>query len=71
MSNYIYAIAGDKNVIKTISASSIRNAEEKIIERYRNDFEIDEEFDNYHQFKNYLWDNYELIISNPQDIEAI
>lgn len=71
MSNYIYAIAGDENVIKTISASSIRNAEEKIIERYRNDFEIDEEFDNYHQFKNYLWDNYELIISNPQDIEAI
>ena len=71
MSNYIYAIAGDENVIKTISASSIRNAEEKIIERYRNDFEIDEEFDNYHQFKNYLWDNYELLISNPQDIEAI
>ena len=71
MSNYIYAIAYDDNVIRTISASSIRNAEEKIIERCRDEYEIDEEFDNYHQFKNYMWDNYEVLISNPQDIEAL
>lgn len=71
MSNYIYAIAYDDNVIRTISASSIRNAEEKIIERCRDEYEIDEEFDNYHQFKNYMWDNHEVLISNPQDIEAL
>lgn len=71
MSNYIYAVAYDDNVIRTISASSIRNAEEKIIERCRDEYEIDEEFDNYHQFKNYMWDNYEILISNPQDIEAL
>lgn len=71
MSNYIYAVAYDDNVIRTISASSIRNAEEKIIERCRDEYEIDEEFDNYHQFKNYMWDNYEVLISNPQDIEAL
>lgn len=71
MSNYIYAVAYDDNVIRTISAGSIRNAEEKIIERCREDYEIDEEFDNYHQFKNYMWDNYEVLISNPQDVEAL
>lgn len=71
MSNYIYAVAYDDNVIRTISAGSIRNAEEKIIERCRDEYEIDEEFDNYHQFKNYMWDNYEVLISNPQDIEAL
>lgn len=71
MSNYIYAEAYDDNIIKTISASSMKNAEEKIIERTRNDYEIDEEFDNYHQFKNYMWDNYEVLISDPQDVEAL
>lgn len=71
MSNYIYAVAYDDNIIRTISASSISNAEEKIIERFRDDYEIDKEFDNYHQFKNYMWDNYEVLVSNPQDIEAL
>lgn len=71
MSNYIYAVAYDDNVIRSISASSINNAEEKIIERFRDDYEIDEEFDNYREFKNYMWDNYQVLVSNPQDIEAL
>lgn len=71
MSNYIYAIAYDDNVIRSISASSISNAEEKIIDITREAYEIDKEFDNYHQFKNYMWDEYEVLISNPQDIEAL
>lgn len=71
MSNYIYAIAYDDNVIKTISAGSIKNAEEKIIEKYREVYEIDEEFDNYHEFKDYMWGEFEVLISNPQDIEAL
>lgn len=71
MSNYIYAVAYDDNVIRSISASSIRNAEDKIIDRFRDDYEIEEEFNNYHEFKNYMWDNYEVLISSPQDIEAL
>jgi len=71
MSNYIYAVACDDNVIKSISASSIRNAEDKIIERFRDEYEIDKEFNNYHEFKNYMWDEYEILISSPRDIEAL
>jgi hypothetical protein len=71
MSSYIYAVACDDNVIRSISASSIRNAEDKIIDRIRDDYEIEEEFNNYHEFKDYMWDNYEVLGSNPQDIEAL
>ena len=71
MSNYIYAEAYDENVIRTISATSLRNAEERIIERFRDEYEIDKEFDNYHEFKNYMWDKFEILVSNPRDIEAI
>ena len=71
MSNYIYAEAYDENVIRTISATSLRNAEERIIEKFRDEYEIDEEFDNYNEFKNFMWDEFEVLISNPRDIEAI
>ena len=71
MSNYIYAEARDENVIRTISATSLRNAEERIIEKFRDEYEIDKEFDNYHEFKNYMWDEFEILVSNPRDIEAI
>ena len=71
MSNYIYAEACDENVIRTISAASLRNAEEKIIERFRDAYEIDEEFDNYHEFKNYMWEEFRVLVSNPRDVEAI
>jgi hypothetical protein len=71
MSNYIYAEACDENVIRTISATSLRNAEERIIEKFRDEYEIDKEFDNYHEFKNYMWDEFEILVSNPRDIEAI
>lgn len=71
MSNYVYAEAYDENIIRTISATSLRNAEERIIERFRDEYEIDKEFDNYHEFKNYMWDEFEVLVSNPRDIEAI
>ncbi len=71
MSNYIYAVAYDDNVIRTLSATSLRNAEERIIERFRDEYEIDKEFDNYHEFKNYMWDEHEILISSPRDIEAL
>jgi len=71
MSNYVYAVAYDDNVMRSISASSIRNAEDKIIDRFRDDYEIEKEFNNYREFKDYMWDNYEVLVSNPQDIEAL
>ena len=71
MSNYVYAVAYDDNVMRSISASSIRNAEDKIIDKFRDDYEIEKEFNNYREFKDYMWDNYEVLVSNPQDIEAL
>jgi hypothetical protein len=71
MSNYVYAEAYDENVIKTISASSLANAEERIIEKLRDEYEIDREFTNYHEFKNYMWEEFEVLVSTPQDIEAL
>ena len=71
MSNYVYAVAYDDNVMRSISPSSIRNAEDKIIDKFRDDYEIEKEFNNYREFKDYMWDNYEVLVSNPQDIEAL
>ena len=49
MTTYIYAVYDQDchNQIRTISAMSLKDAQEKIIEKYRDDLELDKEFDNW------------------------
>lgn len=71
MSNYIYAVATeDGNHLHKVVGVSTKNAEEKIIELYRNDLEIDKEFDNYHEFRKFMCEEYGYEFSSVQDIEA-
>lgn len=51
MTTYIYAVCNyGHNQIKTVNATSLNNAQEKIIEKYRDQLEIDEEYDNWREF---------------------
>lgn len=63
MTTYIYAVCDDAhNQIKTVSAMSLNNAQEKIIEKYRDCLEIDEEYDNWKEFIEDMKD-YDLYIT--------
>lgn len=72
MTTYIYAVCVDgENHLRTINASSMQNAKEKIIDLYRNDWEIDEEFDNWMDFIDYM-DEHDVFISiSILDAEAV
>ncbi len=51
MTTYIYAACDyGRNQIKTVSATSLSNAQERIIEKYRDYLEIDAEYDNWKEF---------------------
>ena len=72
MSTYIYAVCEDgENHLRTINGSSMQDAKEKIIELFRNELEIDEEFSNWAEFLDYMYDYDIYITQSIQDIEAI
>lgn len=72
MSKYIYAVCVDyENHIYTQAGASLKDAEEKIIEEYRNSYEIDEEFDNYREFCQFMSENYEVDFSELTDVETL
>jgi len=63
MTTYIYAVCDDThNQIKTVSATSLNNAQEKIIEKCRDYLEIDEEYDTWMEFIRDM-ENYNLYIT--------
>ena len=69
---YIYAVCSDdNNHLRTVNACSLQNAKEKIIEQYRNDWDIDEEFDNWMDFIKFMDDREVYITHSLQDIEAL
>lgn len=69
---YIYAVCSDgNNHLRTVNACSLQNAKEKIIEQYRNDWDLDEEFDNWMDFIMFM-DEHEVYITHSlRDIEAL
>jgi len=74
MTTYVYAACDQDchNQIKTVSAGSQKDAHEKIIENYRDSLEIDEEFDNWFVFVDYLSDYYGIDLTPTiQDIETL
>jgi len=63
MTTYIYAVCDNAhNQIKTVSATSLNNAQEKIIEKYRDYLEIDEEYDTWMEFIGDM-ENYDIYIT--------
>ena len=74
MTTYTYAVCDQDchNQIKTVSAISLKDAQEKIIEKFRDDLELDEEFDNWHEFIEFMSNEYDIdITSTIQDIETL
>ena len=71
MTTFIYAVANDDgNNLKTITAQSRKAAEEKIIERLRDAYDIDEEFDSYRDFQREVPD-YGLSLSDLVDVDTL
>lgn len=73
MNTYIYAVCEDGyNHLRTINGSSMLDAKERIIDLFRNEYEIDEEFSNWAEFLEYMYKYFDVIISQSiQDTEAI
>jgi hypothetical protein len=72
MTTYIYAVCDDSgNHLKTVNAASMQQAKEKIIDIYRNDWDIDEEFDNWMDFIDYMEDRDVFISISILDVEAV
>ena len=74
MTTYVYAVcdASCHNHIKTISARSQKDAQEKIIEHYRDELELDEEFDNWYEFLNFMANKHGIDITpTVQDVETL
>ena len=74
MTTYIYAVCDQDchNQIRTISARSLKDAQEKIIEKFRYNLELDKEFNNWHEFIQYASDYYAVDITPTlQDIETL
>lgn len=73
MTTYVYAVCDENchNHMKTISARSQKDAQEKIIEHYRDELELDEEFDNWYEFLDFMADHDILITPTVQDVETL
>lgn len=73
MTTYVYAVCDENchNHIKTISARSQKDAQEKIIEHYRDKLELDEEFNNWFEFLDFMTNHDIFITPTVQDIETL
>ena len=72
MTTYIYAVCeNDSNSIETVNAASMNAAKEKIIERFRDTLELDEEFYNWNDFIEFMLDHDIVISKSIQDLEAL
>ena len=71
MTTYVYAVCDDNgNHIKSISAQSMESAKEKIIDIYRDKLELDEEFDTWSEFIDFMWERDINISYSIYDIET-
>jgi len=72
MTTYIYAVCDDTyNQIKTISAMSLNDAQGRIIEKFRDYLEIDEEYDNWKEFIEDMEDHEIYITPNIKVLEEL
>lgn len=73
MTTYIYAVCDydGHNQIKTVNAASLNSAQEKIIEKYRDYLEIDEEYDNWKEFIEDMQDHEIYITPNIKVLEEL
>lgn len=72
MTTYVYAVCEDgNNHIRTVNAVSMQQAKEKIIEIYRDKLELDEEFANWAEFLDFMWDHEVYISQSVQDVETL
>lgn len=75
MNKYVYA---ESSVdywprIRTISANSLSDATEKLIEQYTNEFEDDEigKLSDFYKLRDYLNDSYSLALSDLEDYDEL
>lgn len=73
MNKYVWAECpiDEWPTIKTIMANSLKDAENRIIEKYVSEFEIDEDFDSYTVFRNYLNNDYSVALSDVEIYEEL
>lgn len=72
MTTYVYAVCDDDgNHIRTINAVSMQQAKEKIIEIYRDKWELDEEFANWSEFLDFMYEHDVYISQSVQDVETL
>lgn len=71
MTTYVYAVCDDNgNHIKTINARSMESAKEKIIDIYRDKLDLDEEFNTWSEFIDFMWEHDINISYSIYDIET-
>ena len=72
MTTYVYAVCDDNgNHIKSINARSMEHAKEKIIDIYRDKLELDEEFDTWSEFIDFMLEHEIYISYSIYDIETL
>lgn len=72
MTTYIYAVYdGDVNRLKTVTAQSLKAAQDKIIEYFRDEYEIDEEFDSFKEFCWFMVEHEGFVFSELRDIDIL
>ena len=75
MNKYVYAESSIDYwpSIRTISANSLSDATEKLIEQYTNEFEDDEigKLSDFYKLRDYLNDSYSLALSDLEDYDEL
>lgn len=72
MSKFVYSVCPDDDWphLETVVASGILEAEEKVINKYYNMFEIDNNSDDFHEFVEEM-NVHGVVISDLYDIEEL
>lgn len=73
MNKYVWAECpiDEWPTIRTVMATSLNNAENKIIESYITDFDLEDNFESFEVFRNYLNNDYSIALSDVELYEEL
>ena len=73
MNKYVWAECpiDEWPTIKTVMATSLNDAENKIIESYIKDFDLEDNFESFEVFRNYLNNDYSIALSDVEIYEEL
>lgn len=73
MDEYIWAVSTDDTwpVINTLFATSLRDAEDRIMNHYFNILDINDDFENYDEFREYLNDKHHIALSDVEEVSEL